>query len=191
MKASRRIEDHDVAVICFRMRRCIRGNLHRILASFFKEAGYFHFFRIDPELFHCCRPVNIAGCKDRPSAFFLEFSRNLRRSRRLTGTLETRHHIDRKFIGGKEFQLRRLRSHEVDHLLIDDLDDHLTRIQAVHHILSDGALRHGIRELLHDLEIDVRLEKRHLDLFQRLFDVRFGQESFAPEIFKYILQFIR
>ena len=47
---------------------------------------------------------------------------------------------------------------------MDGLHDLLARLQALQHLLAEGALAHLGDELLDDLEVDVSLEQRETDL---------------------------
>ncbi len=67
--------------------------------------------------------------------------------------------------------------HQGGQLLVDDLDDLLARIELLVQLLADRPLLDGARELLDDLEVDVRLEQRETDLADRLGDVLFGQRA--------------
>ena len=49
-----------------------------------------------------------------------------------------------------------LRAHQLHHLFIYNLNDHLPRIQSVHHILSDCAFLHIFYKLLYDFEVNIR-----------------------------------
>ena len=59
--------------------------------------------------------------------------------------------------------LRHIGAHQTGHLLVDDLDDHLGGIEAVHDIGTDGPLLHSGDELLDYLEVYIRLQQRHFD----------------------------
>ena len=72
---------------------------------------------------------------------------------------------------------------------MDDLNDHLARIEAVHDVFTDGLLLNGSGKVLDSLEIDVCFKKRDLDFLHRLPDIAFGQTSLASELFEDSLQF--
>ena len=139
------------------------GNVHRRI--FISHGKDFHalLFTVDLQLFNGCRTVHIAGDQKRFFALLLELSCQLGGGRRLTCSLKTRHHDDCDLLAGAKRDLRRLGTHECGHLLIYDLDDHLSRVQAVHHVGADCPLLHGFRELLNDFKIYICLQKRHLD----------------------------
>ena len=82
-------------------------------------------------------------------------------------------------VGGWEVKLSAdIRAAEhLDQFVADDLHDLLSRTQALQHFLADGFLSDGVRELLDDLEVDVRFKQRHADFLERLFDVLLGVSS--------------
>ena len=49
---------------------------------------------------------------------------------------------------------------------------------------------HAFRKVLHDTEIDIRLQQGDLDLPKRLFYVRFRESALAAQLLEHILQFI-
>ena len=72
---------------------------------------------------------------------------------------------------------------------MNNLNDHLSGIQAIHYILSDGFLLNGFGKLPDDLKIDIRLQQGHLHFFQSRLDIRLCKGALAAELFEYILQF--
>ena len=73
---------------------------------------------------------------------------------------------------------------------MDNLNHHLSRSQAVHHIGSYSTSFHGLDELLHHLEAYVSLQKGHLYFLQGCLYICLGETAFAPQALEYILQFI-
>ena len=70
---------------------------------------------------------------------------------------------------------------QLDQLVADDLDDLLSRRQRREHILANGLDPNALDEALHDFEIDVRFEKRHAHLAQRLLDILLRQPAKSAE----------
>ena len=66
-------------------------------------------------------------------------------------------------------------------LLVHDLDDLLTGVEALEHLLADGTLAHSGDEVLDDAEVDVRLEQRQAHLAQGGIDVRLGNAAAATQ----------
>jgi hypothetical protein len=77
-----------------------------------------------------------------------------------------------------------------DHLVADDAQHRLVRGEALQHLLADRALAHPLQELLHHLEVDVRLQQRQPDLAQRLVHVLGRERTPPPEGAEDILQAI-
>ena len=69
-------------------------------------------------------------------------------------------------VGGRlaNASLRIAAAHERGQLLVDDAHDLLPGREALRHVRAERALAHARDELLHDLEVDVRLEQREADL---------------------------
>ena len=85
---------------------------------------------------------------------------------------------------------RCLGAHQLNQLVIYDFNDHLTRIQSVHDVLSDCLLLYGFDKLFYYFEADIRLEKCHFYFLQRSLYIRLGQAALASEIFENILEFL-
>ena len=115
------------------------------------------------------RPLEVGG--DQAGLLLLvlaKVERELGRGRRLAGALEAAEEND----GGRsaEREPRVRRSHQLGQLLVDDLDHLLARLEPLQHLLAERPLSHGFDELLHDLEVDVRLEQGEADLPRRAGD---------------------
>ena len=101
----------------------------------------------------------------------------------LTRALQTAHQDDTgRTVGSR--QSRRLAAHQVSELLLDDLDDHLRRGEALHHLRADSRLDYTGGEVLGDLVVDVRLKQGQTDLPHRFFDVRFAELAFVAQLLK-------
>jgi len=61
-----------------------------------------------------------------------------------------------------------------DQLVIDDLDHHLARVQALDHFGPKGGVSHVFAELLDDIVVDVGLEQRLAHVVHGVGDVRLG-----------------
>ena len=85
---------------------------------------------------------------------------------------------------------RAKKAHELDELLMDDLDDLLTGHQTLEDLRSDSPLGDGFHKIPHDLEVDIRFEKCEFDLPHSLTHIRFCQLAFAAEFLERICQFI-
>jgi hypothetical protein len=115
---------------------------------------------------------------------FFEQARELRRGRRLTGTLKADHH-DAGDVGLLRV-LDRLAAvlHHRDELVLTDLDEVLLGadfdLLALEHdlrreLFADRLLLHRREEPLHHAELDVRVEEREANLSQRGLDVLSGE----------------
>ena len=75
-----------------------------------------------------------------------------------------------------------------EQLVADDLDDLLTRRQALEHRLIHRAVTHAIDERGYDLEVDVGLEQGRTDLAERGFDGLFSETCLAAERLEDVLE---
>ena len=137
-----------------------------------------------------CRTVNITGHKQWFLSLGFQFACQLGNRRCLTCTLKTDHHKNGKIHSRFDRKLCCLTSHQVDQLIIYDLDHHLSRIQTIHNILSDSLFLNGFRKLLNDLKVNIRFQKRHLNFLQCYLDISLCETALALQLLKYILQFI-
>ena len=73
-------------------------------------------------------------------------------------------------------------------LVVDDLDDDLAGVDALEHVLADGALLDTRHEVLDDLVVDVRLEQREADLAHGGVDVGLGDPAVAGQLAEDVAQ---
>ena len=189
MKTACCIDNQYIAIIFLCMFYCCFRNIRRFVLV--THGKYFHalLFSIDLQLFNRCRTIYITGCKKCFLAFCFQFSCDLCRSRCLTCTLKTNHHDYGKFLARAKCNLGCLRSHEIDHLFVYDLDDHLSRIQSAHNILTDCAFLYILDKFLNNAEVYIGFKQCHLDFLQCCLDIIFCQTTFAAQILEYVLQF--
>ena len=64
---------------------------------------------------------------------------------------------------------------------MDDFDDLLARLNALHHLRADGFGFDPVNEIPRHLEIHVRLEQRHAHVAQRLLEVRLAHARAAAQ----------
>ena len=81
-----------------------------------------------------------------------------------------------------ERQVAAAAAHQLGELVGDDLHDLLARVERREHVLPERPLLHRGRELLDDLEVDVRLEQREAHLAHRLVDVVLGQLAARADV---------
>ncbi len=111
----------------------------------------------------------------------LELKRELRRCRRLARALQPGHQDHRRSLRGED-QIPPGAAHQLGELLVDHLDHHLARIEALEHPGADGLLTDAGDEVLRDLEVDVGLEQREADLPHRLVDVGLAQLATRAQV---------
>ncbi len=111
---------------------------------------------------------------------------SLRRARDLGGggglarALQADHH-DRDRGRGVEVDRVGGGAERLDQLVVDDLDDHLTGGDRLHHLDADRALAQPVHEFAHHVEGDVGLEQGPADLARSGVDVGSGQRAAARQ----------
>ena len=108
----------------------------------------------------------------------------------LTGALQAGHQ-DHGGRTRRERDPRRLAAHQRGQLVVDDLDDLLARVELLGDLDPERALLDRVRELLDDLEVDVRFQQRETDLAHRLVDVVLGQCPTLSNTCERALEFFR
>src|SRR5690606_26953955 len=87
----------------------------------------------------------------------------LARESRLTRTLQTREHDDRRRVL-RELQAALLTTQNVDEFLVDDLHDLLRGVERLADLVAECAITHLARERLDDLEGNVGVDQGAADL---------------------------
>ncbi len=136
MKAACCIENHNIKPVLAGMLNTSPGDIHRVLLISHGENRNPLLLAINFQLLNRCRPIDIAGHQERFFTLLLELAGNLGRRCGLTGTLETSQKKYGYFIIGKEDQLCGIRPHKGLHLFLNNLNHHLSGIQAGQDILA-------------------------------------------------------
>ena len=179
MKTSCSIQNNHVVAILFSMLQCCFSDIRRLLVISHGEHFHTLLLSVDLQLFNSCRSVDITCYQKRLLTFQLELSCKLCCGRCFTCSLKTHHHNDRLLASRLEFNLRCLRAHQIHQLVIHDLDHHLSRIQSAHHILSDCTLLHTFYKIFDNFEVNICLQKSHLNFTQSRFYIIFCKSSLA------------
>ena len=120
--------------------------------------------------------IHVGRDQQRAPALLFQPQRELARVRRLAGALQPDEHVHgRRRVAVRE--PRRGAAHQLDELVVDELDDGLRRRQRGEHVGADRALFDARDELFGDRERDVGFEQRDADFAQYLSDVRLGESA--------------
>jgi hypothetical protein len=90
--------------------------------------------------------------------------------------LQADEHVDRRR-RIRELQARFRAAEQIDELVVNDLDDRLTRRERLQHVGADGALFDRVDEIFGNREVDVGFEQRDAHFAQYLSDVRLGETA--------------
>ena len=166
------------------------GDLHRIHVALFgvdlhADLSAQHFQLVDGR-----GTVNVAGHQQHLTALLaFEHRGQLAREGSLTRTLQTR---DQDY-GRRALQpdVRGRAAHQLSQLVAHDLGHHLPRFDGFEHVLAQRLLFHLVGEALGDLIVDIGVDQRAANLFERLRDVDFGDAALALEDFERPFEFVR
>ena len=106
---------------------------------------------------------------------------NFGRGRRLARTLQADHE-DADRWGGGEVDRVGVRTQHLDKLVMDDLDDHLARLDRLEDSGADGLCTHAVDEGADDIQRDVGLEQRAPHLAHRLPDIALGEGAATGQL---------
>ena len=79
---------------------------------------------------------------------------------------------------------------DFDQFIAENLDDLIPGRKRRRHLLADGLLLDVIDKLLDDFEVDVGLKQRQTNRAQRLLNVFFIEDGFAPQGLERALQLL-
>jgi len=120
--------------------------------------------------------IDVGRDEQRAAPLLFEAQRELPGVRRLARTLQP----DQDVHGRRSVavgQARRRAAHQLDELVVDELDDRLRRRERGQDVRTDGLLFDAVDELFRDRQRDVGLEQRDADFTQYFSDVRLGESA--------------
>ena len=177
------IEDHQVVPVVLGVQHCPPRNLNRVILPHFKHRDACpltdHFQRVNRR-----RTIDVARNKQRAFALSLEMECEFCRMGCLTGTLQSTHHYNRRGLA-LEVQTGIAFPHQGSQLVIDDLNDHLCRGEALKHLVADRLGSHICDKLFGYLVVDVRFEQRKPHFPHCFLDVALLQFPFVPHPLEY------
>jgi hypothetical protein len=133
-----------------------------------------------PELVDRRRPVDVGRRQERVLALPLEVPAELGCQGRLARALEPYQQDDGRRLRGHREAVAAA-AEQLDHFVVDDLDDLLAGRDGAKHLLARGLGPDLLDEGPDDLEVDVRLQEGDAHLAERLLDVLLAEPSVAPE----------
>ena len=179
VQAPARIDDQHVAALAARARERPLGDLHRVVVGAPLVRLRARALAEDHELLDRRRALGVARReRDRRGALLAQEPRELRARGRLARALQARHQDHRRRMRS-ELELARGAPHQLRQPLRDDLHDLLAGVQAPGDLRVAAALLERRHEILHYLEVHVRLEQREADLAHRAVDVLLAQAPAA------------
>ena len=189
MKTSGCIQNHDIIIVLLRMFQSCLSNIRRLVILTHGEHFYSLFLTVDLQLFDRCRAIYITCYQKRLLTFQLKLACKLSCGCCLTSSLKTCHHNYGNRLARLKLNLCSRRSHKLHKLFINDLDNHLSRVQSIHNILTDCSFLNIFNKILNYFKVNVRSEKCPFDLLHRFLYVCLCQASLTSKVLKYILKF--
>jgi len=188
-QTARRIDDHDIAALLAGVFDRVLRDLHGVRVSLFGVDLHADLTAQHLQLVDSGRTVDVAGDEQHMAPLLLfEEGGQLAREGRLARTLQTGDQDDGRSafqadVGGRA-------AHELRQLVAHDLGHHLPRLDSRQHVLPQRFLLHLVGERLGDLVVDVGVDQRAADLFERLGDVDLCDAAFAFEDLERPFEFI-
>ena len=144
MKTSCGVKEHQIYIVLGCMLYSRLRNIQWLVVVSHGKHGNSNLLTIHLQLLDSRRSVYITCHKKWLLAFVLELICKLCRRGGLTCSLKSTHHDDRDLIGWSKLDLCHLRAHELIHLFLNDLDDHVSRIQTFEDFLSYSSVTHRL-----------------------------------------------
>jgi hypothetical protein len=132
-------------------------------------------------------PVGVGRREHRMLTLLRVHAGQLRRRRRLAGTLQADEHDDGRRVG-RARQSMPAAAEQRHQLVVDDLDHLVGGRERGEHVLADRLRLHTLDEAAHDLEVDVGLEECNADFAECGLDVVLGQPAVAAQLVEDALQ---
>ena len=142
------------------------------------------------ELLDRARTIDVKGGDEDLFAFFVrELIGKFPRGRGLAGALKAEQQDGSQPTFLKDKATLLFAKKGLD-LVVNDLDDHLGRVDLVVHVLPDGFLLYVVHESLDDLEIDVRFQQGDANFLQHVIHVLFVQRRVSAHLLEDARKFI-
>ena len=182
MQPPRGIDDEDILKVFAGRIQGRPGDMHRILVTLAGEEFRPHLRRQRPQLVDGRRTIDVAtDHHDLLFLLLLEPAGKLGHTGGLARTLQARHQHHRRRLR-RQVQDLVGRTHELDQLVVDDLDQHLARRQAARHLLAHRLVAYPVHKGSHHRQGHIGLEQGHAHLAQGVLNVVLGQATPATEI---------
>ena len=183
------IQEHQILTVAFGIFDAVLGDLHRVSLSLLEHRQSqltAHRF----QLLDGRRTVHVAGHQQGIFTLAFHISCQFCAVGGLTCALQAhQHHNAWRFTG--DIQFLAVTAHQGDQLFVDDLNDHLCRIQAFQNICAHCPFGDALDKVFHDFEVHVRLQQGQLDFPHGLFHICLFQPAFSGQLFKSRGEFFR
>ena len=178
------VHDDDVVAVRARVLDAGAGHRHRVahaVAGLGRPHVHPGALGDDTQLGHGIGTLEVGGHQQDALALVTQPASELSGQGGLTGALETGEHDDRGTAVGP-VDLPGLAAQDLDELLVDDLDNLLTRVEGLGACGVDRLLAHRGGEGTHNGQGDVGLQEGAADLGDRGVDVGLGETTLAAQL---------
>ncbi len=181
MQASGGVQDHHVPAFQPRLGHRGRTDGDGILLPRM-EAGHACGLGHHVQLFDGRGAVDVGGHQQGGTAQLLEEHRQFAAGGGLACALKAHHHHHRRRLGGEgDGMFRGLAAHDLHQFVVDDVDEGLGRIEALHDLGTEGLFLHPLEKGPGHAHMDIGLQQGHAHLAQHDFEVGFSDLRLAPE----------
>ena len=134
------------------------------------------------QLLNSCRSVHVTtDHQHRFFLFLLQPAGKLGNTGGFTGALQTGHQNHRRRLGG-QIEPFIGRAHELDQLIIDNLNQHLSGRQTLGHCLAERLFADILNKLTHHRQRHIRFQQRHAHGAQGVLNIVFAQTTLTAQI---------
>ena len=178
METSGGVDDQNIAGLALCLGVSALGDVHGIHLIAHGENRYLQLLAQHLQLLDGRGTVHVAGRQHRPPALLLKIAGQLGAGSGLAGALKAGHQDHRGPPAGVG-DLGGIIAHQAGHLLVYDLDDLLSRGQALHDLSADGPFLYRRHKILYNFIIYVGFQKGHPHFPHRVIHVLLGKLALA------------
>ena len=183
-----RVENERVAVVLPGEIQRLAGDFQNIRFPFERKDGHLDLPAQGFQLLHGRRAVDVRRHQQRLARLLLQPAGQLGAGGRLARAVQARQHQAARIAAQR--QPRVGRAEQLDQFVMDNLDDLLSRLDALHHLLSERLGLDLLDEIARHLEIDIGVQQRHAHLAQGVAGVGLGNLAQPAEVAEGVLQLL-
>ncbi len=186
-----RVKDNQISLLRLGEGHRLLGDFHHIGFAAHRKHRNLHLFAECLQLVNRRRPIHVACDQQWLASLFREQLRQFPARCRFAASVQPHHHPIsgfgvRRLVGALPFVF----PHQRHQFIMHNLDDLLSRGDAVENLLSERPLLRLLNEILGDLVVDVGFQQRQPHLAQRIGNVLLRQLAVPAQVLEHRLQFL-